>query len=166
MSARVLAYIGLGSNLQEPRRQVASALKELSYLPYSRLVAKSSLYQSDPMGPADQPDYINAVAAIETNLTPLALLDALLAIERRHGRIRGATRWGPRTLDLDILTYGDQSIVEPRITVPHSGIAERAFVLLPLAEIAPDLHIPRKGTAAALAAACSAGGIRRLAVND
>jgi 2-amino-4-hydroxy-6-hydroxymethyldihydropteridine diphosphokinase len=162
----VTAYIGVGSNLQDPKTQVRSALRELDQLPYTRLAAKSSLYRSDPMGPADQPDYINAVAAIETLLTPQALLDALLGIERAHGRIRGGTRWGPRTLDLDVLAYGDQVIAEPRLTVPHAGIAERAFVLLPLAEIAPNYEVPGKGRVDALAAHCQRNGIHRLNDND
>ena len=162
----VTAYIGLGSNLQDPKTQVQSALRELDRLPYTRLTAKSSLYRSDPMGPADQPDYINAVAAIETLLTPFALLDALLGIERAHGRIRGATRWGPRTLDLDVLAYGDRVMAEPRLTVPHAGIAERAFVLLPLAEIAPTFEVPGKGRVDALAANGPRTGIHRLDDND
>jgi 2-amino-4-hydroxy-6-hydroxymethyldihydropteridine diphosphokinase len=118
------------------------------------------------MGPADQPDYINAVAKLETLLTPQALLDAMLAIERAHGRIRGATRWGPRTLDLDLLAYGDRVIAEPRLTVPHVGIAERPFVLLPLAEIAPDYLIPVKGRVGELAASCAATGVHRLAADE
>lgn len=166
MSATVYAFIGLGSNLQEPRRQVRTALEELAALPYSRLAARSSLYRSDPMGPADQPDYINAVARLETMLTPQALLDAMLGIERKHGRIRGATRWGPRTLDLDLLAYGDRVISEPRLTVPHVGIAERPFVLLPMAEIAPDYHVPGRGRVGDLAAACPSAGIHRLSADD
>jgi 2-amino-4-hydroxy-6-hydroxymethyldihydropteridine diphosphokinase len=118
------------------------------------------------MGPADQPDYINAVAAIDTLLTPLALLDALLGIERMHGRVRHATRWGPRTLDLDVLVYGDRIITDPRLAVPHPGIVERAFVLLPLAEIAPDLTIPGRGPVAALAAGVARAGIERLDRDD
>jgi 2-amino-4-hydroxy-6-hydroxymethyldihydropteridine diphosphokinase len=166
MSATVVAFIGLGSNLQAPRRQVTTAFGELGLLPYSRLLARSSLYRSDPMGPADQPDYINAVAKLETMLTPQALLDAMLAIERAHGRIRGATRWGPRTLDLDLLAYGDRVIDEPRLRVPHVGIAERPFVLLPLAEIAPDYDVPGRGRVGDLVAACPATGIQRLSGDE
>ncbi|MFO1434897.1 MAG: 2-amino-4-hydroxy-6-hydroxymethyldihydropteridine diphosphokinase [Gammaproteobacteria bacterium] len=162
----VTAFIGIGSNLQDPKTQVRTALRELDQLPYTRLAAKSSLYRSDPMGPADQPDYINAVAAITTLLSPFALLDALLGIERAHGRIRGATRWGPRTLDLDILAYGDRAITEPRLTVPHVGIGERAFVLLPLAEIAPAFEVPGKGRVDTLAANCPRTGIHRLNDHD
>ena len=162
MTGAVRAYIGLGSNLEDPRRQVRTAIAELDVLPYTRLVARSSLYRSDPMGPPDQPDYINAVAAVDTLLTPLALLDALMGVERAHGRIRNATRWGPRTLDLDLLVYGETIISEARLTVPHPGIAERAFVLLPLLEIAPDLEIPLRGRVAVLAAGLVDGGIERL----
>jgi 2-amino-4-hydroxy-6-hydroxymethyldihydropteridine diphosphokinase len=162
MSGAVRAYIGLGSNLEDPRRQVRTAMAELDALPYTRLLARSSLYRSDPMGPPDQPDYINAVAAVDTLLTPLALLDALMGVERAHGRIRNATRWGPRTLDLDLLVYGEGIISEVRLTVPHPGIAERAFVLLPLLEIAPGLEIPGRGRVAALAAGLAGGGIERL----
>jgi 2-amino-4-hydroxy-6-hydroxymethyldihydropteridine diphosphokinase len=166
MTDAVRAYIGLGSNLEDPRRQVRTALVELGALPYTRLVAQSSLYRSDPMGPADQPDYINAVAAIDTLLTPLALLDALLGIERMHGRVRHGTRWGPRTLDLDVLIYGDRIISDTRLAVPHPGIGERAFVLLPLAEIAPNLAIPGHGAVAALAARFVRAGIERLDRDD
>lgn len=138
----VRAYIGLGSNLAVPLRQVRQAIAELAQLPASRLVAVSRIYRSRPMGPADQPDYINAVAAIETRLLPLKLLDSLQAIEKAHGRVRGAVQWGPRTLDLDLLLYGDEIIAEARLTVPHPGMAERNFVLQPLADIAPSLQLP------------------------
>ncbi|MCC6715606.1 MAG: 2-amino-4-hydroxy-6-hydroxymethyldihydropteridine diphosphokinase [Gammaproteobacteria bacterium] len=162
MTRAIRAFIGLGSNLEDPRRQVRAAMAELDALPYTRLAARSRLYRSDPMGPPDQPDYINAVAAVDTILTPLALLDALMGVERAHGRIRNATRWGPRTLDLDLLVYGERIISQPRLTVPHPGIGERAFVLLPLMEIAPNLEIPGRGRVAALAAGLPDGGIERL----
>lgn len=162
MTRAVRAFIGLGSNLEDPRRQVRMAVAELDALPYTRLAARSSLYRSDPMGPPDQPDYINAVAAVDTILTPLALLDALMGVERAHGRVRNATRWGPRTLDLDLLIYGERIISEARLTVPHPGIGERAFVLLPLMEIVPDLEIPGRGRVVALAAGLPEGGIERL----
>ena len=112
-------YIGLGSNLAEPQQQLRCALMALDALPDSRLVAVSSLYASDPLGPADQPRYNNAVAALDTSLAPLQLLDALQAIEQAQGRERKAERWGPRTLDLDILLFGQRLIDEPRLTVPH-----------------------------------------------
>lgn len=157
------AFIGLGSNLNDPRRQVECALRELTGLPDSTLAAHSSLYRSAPMGPPGQPDYINAVARLETRLKPEALLDALQAIEARHGRVRAGERWGPRTLDMDILLYGDARIDSPRLQVPHRGIAERNFVLQPLAEIAPDLDIPGLGPLRDLLAHCPAAVLERLA---
>lgn len=141
-SPHVRAYIGLGSNLLSPLRQVRRAIAELAQLPASRLVACSRLYRSRPMGPADQPDYINAVAAIETRLEPLELLDGLQAIELAHQRVRGAQRWGPRTLDLDLLLFGEERIHNERLTVPHIGIAERSFVLRPLLDIDASLQLP------------------------
>lgn len=139
-------YIGLGANLGEPRRQVEQALLQLQQLPGSELTAVSSLYRTAPVGPADQPDFINAVARLETDLEPLALLAALQQIERRHGRIRNGQRWGPRTLDLDILLMGDQVLNLPNLCVPHPQMHRRAFVLGPLAEIAPpSLEIPGQG---------------------
>lgn len=137
----LLSYIGLGANLDEPVTQLRTALRELAQLPASRLVAVSPLYRNPPMGPQDQPDYVNAVAALETELAPEALLDALQDIENRQGRVR-LQRWGARTLDLDILLYGSAQIQTPRLTVPHPGVKERAFVVQPLADIAPDLHFP------------------------
>ena len=114
------------------------------------------------MGPPDQPDYINAVVELQTTLAPLALLDELQRLEQLHRRVRGAQRWGPRTLDLDLLLYGEQHIAQPRLTVPHPGLAQRAFVLLPLAEIAPALTVPGLGPVAGLCAEVSADGISRL----
>lgn len=160
---QVLAYIGLGSNLAGPRSQVLRALTALAGLPDTELATASSLYHSAPMGPANQPDYINAVAAVQTALGPLQLLDALQAIEHRQRRIRSTQRWGPRTLDLDLLLYGQRRLHSPRLTVPHYGMHERAFVLYPLAEIAPDVHIPGKGPLSALLADCPAADLRRLA---
>jgi 2-amino-4-hydroxy-6-hydroxymethyldihydropteridine diphosphokinase len=141
----VIAYIGLGSNLEHPAEQIASARTAIAALVHVTEHAFSSLYHSPPMGPQDQPDYVNAVMAVETDLTPLELLRALQAIENQHGRVRIGARWGARTLDLDLLLYGDQLINHPDLTVPHSGITERAFVLYPLHEIAPQLIIPNKG---------------------
>ena len=130
-------YIGLGSNLAEPRQQLRNALDALENIPSSRLADVSSLYVSDPLGPPDQPRYYNAVAVLDTSLAPLALLDALQAIEQAQGRERKAERWGPRTLDLDILLFGDRVLAEPRLTVPHYHLHARPFVLYPLAEVAP-----------------------------
>ena len=138
--SRARAYIGLGSNLDDPRQQVSSALNELGRLPETSLVDASSLYRSPPLGPPGQPDYVNAVAALETGLAPAPLLAALQALEQRHGRVR-AERWGPRTLDLDILVYGDLQSDDPELTLPHPQLARRDFVLVPLHEIAPELEI-------------------------
>jgi len=138
-------YIGLGSNLADPRAQVDRALSALGDLPQTRLLRRSRLYRSDPWGRPEQPEFVNAVAGLQTGLKPRELLDALLAIERGAGRVRDATRWGPRVLDLDILVYGDQIIDEPGLHIPHPHLHERAFVLLPLAEIAPELVVPRLG---------------------
>lgn len=156
-------YIGLGSNLADPRQQLRHALTALDALPDSRLVAVSSLYASDPLGPADQPRYNNAVAALDTGLAPLQLLDALQEIEQAQGRERKAERWGPRTLDLDILLFGERLLEEPRLTVPHYHLHARAFVLYPLAEIAPpELQLPDGRRLADLLAACPFHGIERL----
>jgi len=137
----IRSYIALGSNLEDPVQQVRQAIQELRQLPSSRFVTASSLYRSAPMGPSGQPDYINAVVAVDTELSPHALLDALQTIEQAHGRQRGPERWGPRTLDLDVLLYGEQHIEDERLTVPHRGIAERAFVLYPMQEIVADEFI-------------------------
>ncbi len=160
--AEVRAYIGLGSNLADPAAQVRAALASLGRLPDSALVSHSALYHNPPMGPAVQPYYVNAVAALDTRLQPLALLDALQDIEARQGRVRGGERWGPRIIDLDLLLYGGACIDHPRLQVPHAGLAERAFVLVPLQELAPDLDIPGLGPVAALAAACPPVPLRRL----
>ncbi len=139
------AYIGLGSNLEQPRRQIETALDELGELPETRLIARSRLYSSPPLGPQDQPDFINAVAATLTTLDIETLFGHMLAIEQRHGRERGDTRWGPRTLDLDLLVYGDRQLTSESMEVPHPGIPARGFVLYPLAEISADLDIPGIG---------------------
>ena len=139
------AYIGIGSNLDDPERQVRSAIADLAHLPESRLLRASRLFRTAPWGRTDQPAFINAAAVVATRLSPRALLDALLAIERAHGRHRDGTRWGPRVLDLDILLFGDMRIAEPGLDVPHPHLAERAFVLLPLADLAPGLFVPGQG---------------------
>lgn len=155
-------YIGLGSNLAEPRQQIAAALAALARLPECRLVAASSLYASDPLGPPEQPRYVNAVAALDCTLSPLELLDALQAIEHEQGRERKAERWGPRTLDLDILLFGELQLASPRLSVPHYHMHARAFVLYPLAEIAPDLQLPDGRPLQTLLAACPFVGLERL----
>lgn len=144
------AYIGLGSNLADPRAQVEGALLALAALAATRLLRRSCLYRSAPWGRADQPEFVNAVAQLDTTLAPQSLLDALLAIERDAGRERDTTRWGPRVLDLDILLYGDVVLDEPGLHLPHPHLHERVFVLMPLCEIAPQLQIPGHGRADAL----------------
>lgn len=137
-----VVFIGLGSNLAEPISQIKAALNAITALVSTRFIQCSSLYASRPMGPQDQPDYVNAVVEIETELAPETLLDALQTIELNQGRERKENRWGPRTLDLDILLYGQQLINSQRLTVPHYGMKEREFVIYPLAEIQPDLILP------------------------
>ncbi|CAA9891962.1 2-amino-4-hydroxy-6-hydroxymethyldihyropteridine pyrophosphokinase [Candidatus Methylobacter favarea] len=156
------AYIGLGSNLDNPAEQIKSARAAIASLTDVKELAFSGLYQSPPMGPQDQPDYLNAVMAVETHRPPINLLRCLQAIENKHGRIRKAERWGARTLDLDLLIYGDQQIETPELTVPHPGLAERSFVLYPLAEIAPWVSVPGKGNIAELIAKCPLNGLGRL----
>jgi 2-amino-4-hydroxy-6-hydroxymethyldihydropteridine diphosphokinase len=158
----VRAYIGIGSNLDDPSARVQAAFGELQRLPATRLAARSSLYGSKPMGPADQPDYVNAVAAVDTCMAAAELLQALAQIEERQGRQRGAARWGPRTLDLDLLLYGEQRIAPPILTVPHPGMHERDFVLVPLAEIAGDLDVPGHGPLSTLTASCQQHDLVRL----
>ena len=154
-------YIGLGSNLADPAEQLRSALSALGQLPETRLAGVSAFYQSDSLLPG-QPRYTNAVAALDSELAPLELLDALQAIENDQGRER-LERWGPRTLDLDILLFGDRLIDEPRLKVPHYQIQERAFVLYPLAELAPeDLRLADGRALPDLLAACPFVGLERL----
>ncbi|WP_085584261.1 MULTISPECIES: 2-amino-4-hydroxy-6-hydroxymethyldihydropteridine diphosphokinase [unclassified Pseudomonas] len=154
-------YIGMGSNLADPAEQLRSAVDALAHLPATDLAGVSAFYQSDSLLPG-QPRYTNAVAALDSSLSPLELLDALQAIENDQGRER-LERWGPRTLDLDILLFGDRLIDEPRLKVPHYHMQERAFVLYPLAELAPqDLRLADGRTLAALLAACPFIGLERL----
>ncbi len=166
MTAWTPAHVGLGSNLSGPEQQVSTALAELAELPETRVCARSSLYRSAPLvpesGPIPQPNYINAVASLETRLSPYDLLDALQAIEGGHGRLRDGRRWGPRTLDLDLLLYGELQLNTPRLTLPHPGLAERAFVLYPLFECAPALVLPDGRTLRDLLAARSDAGLQRL----
>ena len=149
MTAR--AFIGVGANLGDPESQVRRAIAALGRLPRTRLLAASSLYRSAPVGVGPQPDFINAVAEVETALGARELLDALLAAEARFGRERPSAG-APRTLDLDLLLYGDRVIAEPGLAVPHPRMHERAFVLMPLAEIAPEVTIPGRGCARGLLA--------------
>ncbi len=145
-----LAYIGLGSNLDDPSSQILRAFDLLASIPTTRLVRRSSLYLSAPFGPVKQPSFVNAVALLDTRLDSRALLRSLQDIEDSQGRERGS-RWGPRVLDLDLLVHGNREIDESKLTVPHPGIAERNFVLLPLREIAPELVIPGLGRVADIA---------------
>jgi 2-amino-4-hydroxy-6-hydroxymethyldihydropteridine diphosphokinase len=156
------AYIGVGSNLEDPRKQVLAALQRLGDLPKTRLVLASRLYRSRPFGPVGQPDFVNAVAGILTQLDPKALLNELHAIESVMGRPQRHERWGPRIIDLDLIAYSRERCNEAELTLPHPGIVERNFVLYPLAEIAPDLELPGLGRVADLAAAVTAEGITLL----
>lgn len=140
--ATLRAYIGLGGNLGDPAATLASAVQALGWIAGCQVVACSPLYRSAPLGRADQPDYLNAVVALDTALPALTLLGRLQRIEADHGRVREARQWGPRTLDLDLLLYGDQFVRTPTLTVPHPGLTERAFVLYPLRDIAPHLVLP------------------------
>ncbi len=158
----VTAYVALGANLEEPVAQVKAGIAALATLPRTRLIAQSSLYRTAPVGYADQPDFINAVAAVETALAPRELLDALLAIEFEHGRVRKFAN-APRTLDLDVLLYGAAQVHEEGLTIPHPRMHERAFVLAPLAEIAPRCMIPGRGAVDDLLRGLDAGGVTRLA---
>lgn len=155
-------YIGLGSNLATPREQLRSALAALDLLPQTTLIAQSSFYASDPLGPPDQPRYVNAVAALDTKLQPWELLDGLQRIEQEQGRVRKAERWGPRTLDLDILLFGERLIADERLTVPHYHMHARAFVLYPLAELAPALQLPDGRLLTELLSACPYTGLERM----
>lgn len=145
----VVAIVGLGGNAGEPVAAVRAALVALDLLPGTRLLRASRLYRTPAWGLRDQPDFINAAAAIETCLAPRALLERLLAVERAFGRVRaadGSDRWGPRTLDLDLLLHGEAVVDEPGLRVPHPHLHERAFALLPVMDVAPDARIPGIGT--------------------
>ncbi|WP_312817467.1 2-amino-4-hydroxy-6-hydroxymethyldihydropteridine diphosphokinase [Atlantibacter subterraneus] len=154
-------YLAIGSNLASPLEQVNAALAALAELPESQLVAVSDFYRTPPLGPQDQPDYLNAAVALETTLAPEALLDHTQRIELQQGRERKAHRWGPRTLDLDIMLFGEMQIDTPRLTVPHYDMKNRAFMLLPLAQIAPDLRFPDGDKLSDLLANLDPSGISR-----
>ncbi|MBI4809236.1 MAG: 2-amino-4-hydroxy-6-hydroxymethyldihydropteridine diphosphokinase [Nitrosomonadales bacterium] len=156
-----IAFVGLGSNLADPATQVEQALDALNGLPQTRLLCRSSLYRSAPVGYLDQPDFINAVAQVETELAPHALLDALLALEQECGRTR-EFRNAPRTLDLDVLLYDDLVHHEHGLTIPHPQMHLRAFVLQPLQEIAPDCVIPGVGAVAEAARLCADQTLERI----
>jgi 2-amino-4-hydroxy-6-hydroxymethyldihydropteridine diphosphokinase len=158
---RVTSFIGLGSNLGDPAAQIRRAMQALAAMPETRLVRRSSLYRNPPAGYLDQPEFVNAVARIETRLAPRDLLEQLLAIERAHGRARDFPN-GPRTLDLDILLYGERTVREPGLTIPHPRMLERAFVLVPLAEIAPETVVPGGGRSADLVRLVDVSGMIKL----
>jgi 2-amino-4-hydroxy-6-hydroxymethyldihydropteridine diphosphokinase len=160
-SDEITVYIGMGSNLAGPIEQLNRAYKTISDADGVQARRMSHFYHSPPMGPQNQPDYVNAVMVVETRLSPLELLRCLQSIENEQGRVRGE-RWGARTLDLDILLYGDQCIDLPELVVPHIGLTQRAFVLYPLYEIAPELHVPGKGNLKNLLAICALDGLKRL----
>ncbi|UGS42031.1 2-amino-4-hydroxy-6-hydroxymethyldihydropteridine diphosphokinase [Pseudocitrobacter corydidari] len=141
-----VAYIAIGSNLASPLEQVNAAIQALGEIPQSRIVALSSFYRTPPLGPQDQPDYLNAAVALETSLAPEALLDHTQRIELQQGRVRKAERWGPRTLDLDIMLFGNVVINTERLTVPHYDMKNRGFMLWPLFEIAPESVFPNGET--------------------
>lgn len=159
----VRAYIGLGGNLDRPVERIRLARCAIGDLAGIREAGFSSLYRSAPLGPADQPEYVNAVMAIDTVLEPLALLDRLQAIETANGRVRSGERWGPRTLDLDILLYRDAIIDTERLRLPHPGLCEREFVLVPLQEIAPELWIPGRGLLSDWVSVCPRRGLSVIA---
>jgi len=161
-TSEVEAYVGLGSNLDEPVTQVRSGIEALAALPRTRIDRCSSLYRTAPIGYAAQADFINAVCRIRTRLAAAELMERLLEIERRHGRVRIGPANGPRTLDLDLLLYGDWVSDAPSVTVPHPRLHTRAFVLVPLHEIAPALVIPGRGRVADLLGGCADQRIARL----
>jgi 2-amino-4-hydroxy-6-hydroxymethyldihydropteridine diphosphokinase len=156
------AYVGVGSNLGEPREQVVRALQALRHLPGSRLVVSSPLYRTQPLGAIEQPPFVNAVAGLVTQSTPEDLLAALRALERELGRAPPRERWGPRLIDLDLLVLGGETRASETLTLPHPGIEARDFVLYPLADIAPNLEVPGLGAVAALRGRVVNRGIERL----
>ena len=147
------AFVGIGSNLEEPAKQVRAALDELDRLPHTRVVKRSSLYRSAPLGHADQPDFVNAVAQLETGMPAERLLSELQGVEQRHGRVRSFAN-APRTLDLDVLLFGSLVLKTEKLEIPHPRMHERAFVLKPLAEISPDAAVPGKGLVKDLLQTC------------
>lgn len=158
------AYVGMGSNIDDPPRQLDRATAALARLEATRLVAVSSYFRNPPFGPVRQPDFVNAVAALLTQLPPVELLAALQRIEREHGREPSpGLRWGPRVLDLDLLVFGGLRLTQSGLVLPHPGIAQRNFVLLPLAEIAPGLDVPGLGQVSDLLGHVDQAGMERLA---
>jgi 2-amino-4-hydroxy-6-hydroxymethyldihydropteridine diphosphokinase len=157
------AYIALGSNIESPLEQIQRGLEHLSRLRSTLMIAHSGVYRSAPLGGVEQPEFINAVAGVLTQLTPLELLRALKQLEQSLGRQQPVVRWGPRRIDFDLLVYAHAQIESAELTIPHPGITERNFVLYPLLDIAPDLLVPGKGKVRTLAACVSVEGLRRIA---
>jgi len=160
MTIRV--YIGIGSNLNDPIAQVLEAVEELEMIPDTILAERSSLYSGKPMGPGDQPDYVNAVVAMDTLLSAAELHEALIRIEDLQGRTREGDKWGPRIIDLDLLLYGNHSIDTATLTVPHPGMHERDFVIIPLEEVAGNLKIPGRGHLYSLINKCKSHSLKKL----
>ena len=161
MSGAVRAAIALGSNIDDPLEQVKRGFEEIASLPATRLLTRSGLYRTAPLGYLEQPSFVNACALVETSLAPRALLDALLEVERRHGRVRAQPN-GPRTLDLDIVAYDNRVVEEPGLTIPHPRAHEREFVLAPLVDVWPDVEFPGRGRATDCLARLESQGVERL----
>ena len=161
----ISSYIGLGSNLDDPQTQLLNALVALNNIPITQLVKYSSFYKTQPLGIVDQPDFINAVVALETDLSAIDLLDHLQSIENQQGRVRNGIPWGPRQLDMDILLYGNDNIDHSRLKVPHPEMCRREFVLFPLHEIAPWVKLPGIGAIEKLLPKMDASKIKKLSVN-
>jgi 2-amino-4-hydroxy-6-hydroxymethyldihydropteridine diphosphokinase len=160
MTIRV--YIGIGSNLSDPVAQVLEAVEEMEMIPDTILAERSTLYRAKPMGPEDQPDYVNAVVAMDTLLSADELHKALISIEDLQGRTRDNEKWGPRIIDLDLLLYGQQVIDTATLTVPHPGMHERDFVIIPLEEVAGNLKIPGRGHLYSLINKCKSHSLKKL----
>ncbi len=160
----VKVYVALGSNLGQREEHIRSALDDMAALPEVSSLQGSSLYETEPMGPQDQPDYINAACGFDYCGSARLLMEQLQGIEKQHGRQEGGQRWGARPLDLDILLFGDQRIEEPDLTIPHIGLAERSFVLWPLMELNPALMVPRMGSIQDLQRQCQQFGIKRYGI--
>ena len=160
MTIRV--YIGIGSNLDNPVAQVLEAVEELEMIPDTILAERSTLYSARPMGPADQPDYVNAVVAMDTLLSADEIHKALIKIEDLQGRVREGEKWGPRIIDLDLLLYGNSTIETATLTVPHPGMHERDFVIIPLEEVAGNLKIPGRGNLYSLINKCKSHSLKKL----
>ena len=166
MATWIPAYVGLGSNLDDPLGQVSTAAAGLGQLEETRLVRQSPWYRNPPMGPADQPDYVNGVVGLLTQLTARRLLEALESLEEAQGRRRKGERWGPRSIDLDLLLYGERQIDEPGLKIPHPGITRRPFVIGPLADISQDVLIPGLGRVRKFVKVCDLSSLTRIEIQS